>query len=154
MPCNLPLELTIPIIESDSYWQRCFFDRWPGTCPPNRYLTHRNKRIESENGSLDGEDTNDITIDNNDDEILHLNSAHSSKISNPLLQYIRSKSRVNDYADGGNIIVRKTWKQCFVEKYVQEELEEMSPDMFNPEYVSSVSNVNKAYNVSILYKKV
>lgn len=62
LPCDLPLELTVPNIREDVYWKRCLLNRWPKvhrSCvdEDNVFPLHPSKRIAISQSNNENDNT-------------------------------------------------------------------------------------------------
>lgn len=37
---DLPFELSVPLLDEEYYWERCYLERWPDLSPPNKRVKY------------------------------------------------------------------------------------------------------------------
>lgn len=146
LPTKLPLELTVPIIQDEYYWERCYEAYWPDSAPPNRRYKYEklcpfipDEEIPSTEELM--------CLDNVDVQSLEMvRSSFSVENDSTQDQYFIEKEARNSgsnlnasvtYEVPNNIIIMKSWKQSFLERYLAQVLEQMTPDIFHEEYVNT-----------------
>lgn len=107
LPCDLPLYLTVPIVNDDNYWRRCYIDKWPKA--PKPYVEDETLVFEKiESNGLDEMDDTSVMVKS------------SSEIDVSVREHFGPKK----------------WKSHFLERYIQEYLENLNPEDYNQDYVS------------------
>lgn len=114
LPTSLPLELAVEKIHEDIFWKRKYIDRWPKIPPIGKSFS-----------AVSSYRKNTTLFNNNS------NSASVTRTSS----LSSSKSTLSDislvYSE------EKSWKQCYLEKHLEEELETLEPQDYDPEKVFS-----------------
>lgn len=130
LPTNLPLHLTVPRIDSDIFWLRCYKERWP-LAPP------KGKRF-SETVQLNVEDNTNSEETHFDEQ----NSREESSKENDNGESVCSdKKSIRSRIIEGTVSKRRgeaSWKQCFLEEHLRETLESTEPGRYNVEKVTCV----------------
>lgn len=112
---DLPLKLTVPLIEEDVYWRRCFINKWP-------------KKIPFDVAEVESY------------EIVKISSSRKSSINESISsrRSSRRSSKEERRKSSLNLEQKRSWKECFFEMYVKEYLETMKPENYDAEKVNNV----------------
>ncbi|KAJ3654632.1 hypothetical protein Zmor_013807 [Zophobas morio] len=117
LPTELPLGLTIPKINDDIYWKRCYLQRWPKLIP--------------ENVSLDIQISEIVKVNNGSRKSSTTNSASSQRSRKSSQEQQKSNKR--------------TWKECFLEMHLREYLEKLKPEDYDAEKIKELSDLCGIY---------
>lgn len=110
---DLPLNLTIPTINENVYWKRCYIHRWPKSIP------HRVEDIE----------ILETVISKNHQKFNSVSTAKDSDSGSS--RSSTGKKRRSSYHSNR----KKSWKEWYVEMYVREYLEKQKPENYDAEKV-------------------
>lgn len=109
---DLPLKLTIPKIDENVFWRRCYIQRWPQSLP---------------------HEVQDIEIS----EIVHCHDVRKySNVFSARNSVIGPSSRIpTPLKRRRRITGKKSWKDCYIEMHIREYLENLKPENYDAEKV-------------------
>ncbi|XP_044750313.1 dynein regulatory complex subunit 5-like [Coccinella septempunctata] len=116
LPTNLPLCITVPIINDNFYWKKSALERWPHLMPTNvtecDMFTFPSKAIEKKSFDCDDENISDTSL------------------------YTENSSEKT-----GVFTETKSWKQYYLENHIKEYLEKLQPEEYDPEEMKKICDI-------------
>ncbi|KAF7270060.1 dynein regulatory complex subunit 5-like [Rhynchophorus ferrugineus] len=126
---NLPLEVTIPRINDEIYWKKCFLKRWPKKYPPLKTNVPLQQFIRNSLNEANEEFLKETLQKESSNQQSQVGSRRSSRTSCGTSS-VKSEI-VNDIS----------WKRLYVETHVQEYLESLEPERYNPEKMKNLCDL-------------
>ncbi|XP_068904542.1 dynein regulatory complex subunit 5-like [Tenebrio molitor] len=114
---DLPQNLTIPRINDDIYWKRCYLKKWPKLIP--------------ENVSTDVQINEIVRVNNGSRKSSTANSVASPRSKKSSLQQQNPNQR--------------NWKECFLEMHLRDYLEKLKPEDYDAEKIKELSDLCGIY---------
>ncbi|KAJ8913522.1 hypothetical protein NQ315_017073 [Exocentrus adspersus] len=122
---NLPLKLTVPRIPDDVYWRKCYLEKWP------KQLPDKVKPVEFTEIFRDTRKLSSACSDGN--------GRISRRSSQASLGKIKTKTFISKDSD------KKTWKQCYLEMYLKDYLENLKPENYDAKKMKELSDLCSPY---------
>lgn len=148
----------MPIIEDDHYWKKRYQFRWPNSHTPARFVkdlhhfvcattAKKLKALINPHQNSESLETNSDVLPSTSKE--KLNNQKSLEKSNDDTSFPQQCKLCPGFFHNKNWCrdihkekvqkvcnpLYKKWKTCFLEKYIEEELERMTPDNFHQDFV-------------------
>ncbi|KAJ8981722.1 hypothetical protein NQ317_003787 [Molorchus minor] len=130
LPTHLPLHLTIPKINDDMYWMRCYAERWPLNLPHDVKPLEIFEVLRSNNTR---------TLSNS----CNGNNAHgksSTRGSTTNVAKIESRDKLKR-----NNPDQRNWKEFYIEMHMKEYLESLKPEQYDAEKMKELSDLCSSY---------
>lgn len=137
LPTDLPLNLSVANIAYDCYWLRCYKKRWPERPPLGRNFSEVEKlERETEKKYVEELSPTLSTIDTPDNKDIAQMSGDEDDQNSNLLSLTKSIDiDTCPITFSGQSNVEKNWKELYLEMHIQEYLENLDPENYDPEKV-------------------